>query len=228
MRNVSIAYTSKSVGKEGKVGIPYYVISGLYLIRKNDSSVFDLNGTFYGHTILWVDPGGDSPRENQTFMILPGANNWKAHVKSLGSMDVRLNTYFGPFGPPVSTIRLVGGDPQLPGGVEMTPAFRTSIVYDPSTGLVFVPPSTLPVAMFPDLAAIGIHFALFTDQKGMYTREHDKATNWPSGILLYDTNAQFQEVETVPFSEAGTPTKYVFYASLLLLEQSLELKAHGG
>jgi hypothetical protein len=78
-------------------------------------------------------------------------------------------------------------------------------------------PTLLSILISPDLAAIGIPFASFTDERVAYTQIVERNFAWAGLLPLYDTNAEFQGVERVPFSKANTPGRYAFLASLVVL-----------
>ena len=199
--------------REYKVHLRSLSIVGVYRIRESDGAVFSVNGTYYGHTFLWIDPDA-TPKENGTFVVIPSLN-WTMKVKGVSSRDEATKTYYGEFGPPVSTLSLIGPPLVMEGVVEFTTETWGYIRYDPATGMV-LSPTTLSVLISPDLSAVGIPFAAFTDERVAYDYEVNRNYVWAGLLPLYDTNAEFQVGEEVPFSRPGTKLKYVFYGSLAL------------
>ena len=65
--------------REYEVHLRSLSIVGVYRIRESDGAVFSTNGTYYGHTFLWIDPD-KPPTENETFVVLPSLN-WTMKVK---------------------------------------------------------------------------------------------------------------------------------------------------
>ncbi|WP_297068943.1 hypothetical protein [Thermococcus sp.] len=187
---------------------------GRYKIRLDDGGVFSVNGTYYGHTFLWIDPGA-TPKENETFVVLP-ALNWTMEVKRVSSRDEAQKTYYGEFGPPVATLSLIGPPLVIKGVVEFTTSIWGSIRYDPATGIV-LSPTTLSVLISPDLSAVGIPFAAFTDERVAYDYEVNRNYVWAGLLPLYDTNAEFQRAEKVPFPKPKTRLEFAFYGSLVIL-----------
>ncbi|MCD6525090.1 MAG: hypothetical protein J7K48_08925 [Thermococcus sp.] len=203
-------------GRAYKVYLRSLTITGVYRVRKSNGAVFSLNGTYYGHTFLWVDTDPDmTPKKNETFVVLPSLN-WTMKVEKVSSMDRTLKTYYGEFGPPVATLSLIGPPLIIKNTVEFNTQTPDDLLYDPATGLV-LSPTTLTILISPDLAAIGIPFATFLDQRAAYDDQIKEKFVWAGTLLLYDTNAEFLGVQEVPFSKAGTPWEYAFYAALTLL-----------
>jgi len=199
--------------REYEVHLRSLSILGVYRIRESDGGVFSVNGTYYGHTFLWIGPD-NPPKENETFVVLPTLN-WTMKVKKVSSVDEAKKTYYGEFGPPVSTLSLVGPPLVINGVVEFTTETWGFIRYDPATGMV-LSPTTLSVLISPDLSAVGIPFAAFTDERVAYDYEVNRNYVWAGLLPLYDTNAEFQRVEKVLFPKPKTKLKYVFYGSLVV------------
>ncbi len=103
--------------REYEVYLRSLSILGVYRIRESDGGVFSVNGTYYGHTFLWIDPGA-TPKENETFVVLP-ALNWTMEVKRMSSRDEAQKTYYGEFGPLVATLSLIGPPLVIKGVVEL-------------------------------------------------------------------------------------------------------------
>ena len=200
--------------REYKVHLRSLSIVGVYRIRESDGAVFSMNGTYYGHTFLWVEPD-KPPKENETFVVLP-ALNWTMRIKKVSSKDEATKTYHREFGPPVGTLSLVGPPLVIKGVVEFTSKTWGGVRYDPSTGIV-LSPTTLSVLISPDLSAVGILFATFNDERVAYDYEVKRDYSWAGLLLLYDTNAEFQQARKVPFPKPRTGFEFVFYGSLALL-----------
>ncbi len=131
-------------------------------------------------------------------------------VKRVSSLDRIAKTYYGKFGSPVATLSLLGPPLAVKGIVEFTTQTPVDLRYDPSTGMV-LSLTTISILISPDLAAIGIPFASFTDERVAYSQMVEKKGSLWAGLLpLYDTNAEFQKVQKVPFLKAQTPWEYLF------------------
>ncbi|WP_457750473.1 hypothetical protein [Thermococcus sp.] len=217
----TIPIPGNSGTREYKVYLRSLRIEGVYRIRESDGAVFSLNGTYYGHTFLWIDPNS-IPRENETFVVFPTLN-WTMKVEKVSVRDKPTKTYYGKFGPPVATLSLLGPPLVMKGIVEFTTQTPESLRYDPSTGMV-ISPTTMSILISPDLAAIGIPFASFTDERVAYNLEVKKDISWAGLLPLHDTNAEFQEVQKVPFSKARTVWEYLFLGSLAMLGAVLSVR----
>ncbi|AHL22559.1 hypothetical protein [Thermococcus nautili] len=216
--SADVISTSKRVLADGKVSVKVKLrslrIFGEYRIRKKDGMVFGMNGTPYGHTFIWME--NVSP--NITLVTFP-MYNWSATVKSVSPDNQRgLITYYGLFQPPIVTVAVIGPPFKIPGKIEFTTVTPDSLRYDPSTGLV-LNIGSVGVALVPDLAAIGIPFASFTDEYYQFKVQNEQENNYlyPTGLVFYDTNAEFQKVQEIPFSKARTIWKYVFWTSIVFL-----------
>ncbi len=208
---------------EYKVYLSSLRIKGVYRIRESDGAVFSLDGTHYGHTFLWIDTDpGLAPQENKTFVVFPTLN-WTMKVERVSVRDKPSKTYYGKFGPPVATLSLLGSPLVMEGLVEFTTQTPGGLRYDPATGMV-LSPTTLSILISPDLAAIGIPFASFMDERVAYEQMVKGNPMWAGLLPLYDTNAEFQRAEEVPFSKAKTPWKYAFWGSLVLLGSIMTAK----
>ncbi|WP_456395846.1 hypothetical protein [Thermococcus sp.] len=210
--------TSKRVSADGEVSVKVKLrslrIFGEYRIRKRDGMVFGIDGRPYGHTFLWINPN-ETPKGNDTFVVLPTLN-WTMKVERVSAMDKPKKTYYGEFGPPTAILSLMGPPLVIKGRLEFTTQTPGGICYDPATGMV-LSPTTLSILISPDLAAIGIPFASFMDERVAYDQMVKGNPMWAGLLPLYDTNAEFQRVEEVPFSKAKTPWKYAFYIALTVL-----------
>ncbi len=197
-------------------------IFGIYQIRVRDGAVFDRNGNYYGHTFLWIEPG-DPPMTNETFSIRGNVTNtvWKT-----GNLNRPLMTYYGKFGPPLFSVMLTTENFKLSQRIDDNRNYTLLEVsfggpsgggiYDPFTGIAIYP-TAVGAAPYADFYAIGIRWAVFEDELGAYRAMKEKDSLWLSGLVLYDTNAEFQKVQEVPFSKAQTPLRYMFWVSLVLL-----------
>ncbi|CAI1493393.1 MULTISPECIES: hypothetical protein [Thermococcus] len=205
-----------------KVKLGHLTLSGKYLIRLSDGAVFDMEGRYYGHTALWVDPSR-LPESNETFFKFGSV---VSKVYNVSPIDQKMMTYFREFGPPLIGIsRTLEGfnvTQELGDGRKFTllelhvqgPAIYG--IYDPSSGLCLYP-STWVLTLLPDFGAIGIVFAVFTDELSAYRVQKEHSKLWGSGLVLYRTNIGATETEKVSFSGEGTPLEYAFCASLILL-----------
>ncbi|AJC72839.1 hypothetical protein X802_10750 [Thermococcus guaymasensis DSM 11113] len=197
------------------------VITGVYKLQLNDSAVFDLNGKFYGHTGLWYQ-ATEEWDPSLPFIVEPG--NVSYYIRKTGSWKRSFWTPYGTFGPPVGVLTLEseGGTIGVSiGGIfkmferTVSPNSTSTVPVDPNSDIIIGHSPT--DFTFPDLQAIGVIFGLFNDQRGAYLNQVKRDYSTWSGLLLYGTNAEFQGVQEVPFSKAGTPWEYAFYAALTLL-----------
>ena len=212
-----------------KVKLGHLTLSEKYLIRLSDGAVFDMEGRYYGHTALWVDPSR-LPGPNETFFK---SGSVVSKVYNVSPMDRKMMTYFREFGPPLIGIsRTLEGFnvmQELGDGRKFTllelqvqgPAIYG--IYDPSSGLCLYP-STWGLTLLPDFGAIGIVFAVFTDELSAYRVQKEHSTLWASGLVLHRTNINFITARKVYFTREGTPLKYAFYFSLLLIGVILIIK----
>ncbi len=209
-------------GVEYKIVLKSLEITGSYYIRKRDGVVIGRDGRTYGHTFLWYDPTENlegSPYVNLTPVAPP------FYLNGTIGIDKELVTYYGTFGPPIGRIVLVQRNPgpiQVcfsagnrrvcpfgTGGHEIVGGFT----YDPDSGITLAGDMLVPPT---DIRATGVVYALFSDLKGCYFNEVKEDYSVYPVLQLYDTNAEFQVGEEVPFSRPGTKLKYVFYGSLVL------------
>ncbi|GAB6102062.1 hypothetical protein JCM16138_12850 [Thermococcus atlanticus] len=205
-------------------------IRKLYRIRLSDGTVFDMNGTAYGHTILWV---------NTTNPPAPGSifGKWRESVITVYNTSTprkSVMTYYRKFGPPVMVMLFSVPDMNLSQRVDSQRNYTFfsmtvfgpsgSAIYDPSSGMV-IAPVAYALGVIPDLRAAGIVFATFTDEHSAYLALAKHDFSWASGLVLYRTNAWLGGVERLPFPKPRTQSEYVFYASLLILAVSVVKKA---
>ncbi|NJE04595.1 hypothetical protein E3E36_00210 [Thermococcus sp. M36] len=197
-------------------------ISGTYLIRLSDGAVFDMDGNYYGHTFLWIDPN-NSLKVNETFSVMGNTN---VTIWAVGTFNESVMTYYGQFGPPLISVMVTTGDFELSQKVDKKRRYSlfevsfngpsAGIIYDPSTGIA-VYPAVIGTAPYADFYAIGIRWAVFEDQLSGYQMLAKKDSSWKFGLVLYDTNADFGAVETVEYPRPKTPMGYIFYGILSLL-----------
>ncbi|WP_258084311.1 hypothetical protein [Thermococcus thermotolerans] len=209
---------------EYKIHMKSLKIAGSYSIRKNDGMVIGPNGKHYGHTFLWYDPnenfGSNTPYVNLTPVASP------LYLNGTIGLDKKLVTHYGTFGPPIGRVVLVQKNPSpikvcFSVGTHKECPFGTGdneiiggITYDPASGITIAGDLLIPPA---DVRAIGIVYALFSDLKGAYFNEVKADYSMYPVLQIYDTNAEFQKAQEVPFSKAKTPWKYVFYIALTVL-----------
>ena len=195
---------------------------GRYKIRLDDDAVFSMNGTYYGRTVLWIDPL--HMPANGTVLYRHGNTTLK--VKNIFSTQKKMKTYAGTFGPPLVWIYTSEIDVKY-GPVEAQG--MNVYVYDGLDYYVLL--SWFGLAGIPDFEAAGIPIvSLFDEAAG---REGIKTM----GPMLYrftplqsgknttmstqqGTNTQTPEssgATGVEFSGNGGTTKYVFYGLLALL-----------
>ena len=197
-------------------------ISGTYLIRLRDGAVFDMDGNYYGHTFLWIDPN-DLPKVNETFSFLGNTN---ITVWDVGALNESVMTYYGKFGPPLISIALTMGDFKLSQRIDDKREYSllevsfggpsAGMIYDPSSGIA-VYPTAIGTAPYADFYALGIKWAVFEDQLSGYNMMTKKDHSWRFGLVLYDTNADFGTVEEVQFHRERTPWEYAFYGLLVVV-----------
>ncbi|AIU70727.1 hypothetical protein TEU_10495 [Thermococcus eurythermalis] len=212
--------------REYKVYLRSLGIEGVYRIRESDGTVFSLNGTRYGHTFLWIDTDpGLVPQENETFVVFPTLN-WTMKVEKVSVRDKPKKTYYGEFGPPTAMLSLLGSPLVMEGLVEFTTQTPGDLCYDPTTGVV-LSLTTISILISPDLAAIGIPFASFMDERVAYDQMVEKDLSWAGLLPLYNTNAEFQKVQKIPFSRVQTPLRYTFWVSLVLLGSIVAVRGWG-
>jgi len=197
-------------------------IAGTYLIRLRDGAVFDVEGTYYGHTFLWVGPNS-LPKANETFST---SGNLNATVWGVGVSNESVMTYYGKFGPPLLSVLLTMEDFKLSQRINDKRNYTLLEVsfggpsgggiYDSSTGIAIYP-TAMGAAPYADFYAIGLKWAVFQDQLSGYCMMAEKDRSWRSGLVLYDTNADFGVVETVKYTKPRTVVSYIFYTTLAFL-----------
>ncbi|WP_010478688.1 hypothetical protein [Thermococcus zilligii] len=237
-----IRFSRGHSGVEGFEDYDYYkvilrnlTISGRYWIRKSDGMVIGDDGKVYGHTFLWYDPtenlSNDTPYLNLSPIFPP------QYFEGISGKDEQMKTHYGTFGPPLGYVDLYSKHPtpikvcivndtekEYCPFVAPNPFRGGGFVYDPSTGITIAGDFWL----FPaDLRPMGVIFAHFSDQKGLYDNTVKKSYQYFPVLQLYDTNAEFRGAETVPFSKPKTPAEYVFYGSLILVGLVIVLNAGG-
>jgi hypothetical protein len=209
---------SRKVLSDGTVGVKVKLrslrILEDYKIRERDGVVIGPDGTIYGHTFLWME--NVSP--NSTLVVLP-QYHWNATVIGVSPENQKgLMTYYRIFDPPIVMVMAMGPPLVIPKRLEFSTNTPEGLMYDPSTELV-LDIGSVGIAIVPDLAAISIPFATFTDEYYQFKIQHHKGGNvkYPTGLILYDTNAGFQRAQQEPFPKPKTPTEYCFYASIIFL-----------
>ncbi|NJE10406.1 hypothetical protein [Thermococcus sp. MAR1] len=197
-------------------------LSGDYMIRRSDGAVFDMDGNYYGHTFLWINPN-NLPEANETFSLLGSTN---VTVWGAGTLNESAMTYYGKFGPPLISIALTMGDFKLSQRIDEKREYTlidvsfggpsAGIIYDPSSGIALYP-ATTGTAPYADFRAIGVKWAVFEDQLSGYRMIAKKNRSWKFGLVLHDTNADFGAVDEVKYTRPQTAVGYIFYITLVFL-----------
>ena len=206
------------------VNLRKLTLAGEYRIRLNDSAVLGMNGTYYGHTFLWVDTSNPP----KTGTIFSKAGTFEIAFSALRSINRSMMTYYGQFGPPLVALftNFTRGEVSFAQRIDSGRKYMLmdislhgpgpSLIYDPSTGIA-VYPNPMSMAPYADFMAMGILWAEFVDEKAAYRMMAEKDDSWGYGLVLYDTNADFEATEEVQFPRPETPSEYAYYASLGLL-----------
>jgi len=203
--------TLHSSGKTERKEITNVTFSKVLFLNISNMEYFDKNGTSYGRATFFIDP-----RNVRKGTIIGQWGNATLFINEIESItNITFLTHFHAFKPPVllaKTNRIsyegaLGGD---------------LFYYDLSTGILIG--GFIPFA--PELRALGISHGSLIDQvaqenqkkllQGLSLEEALKLDKrWVAGIVLYDTNIEFEPKTEVKKEE--TPTKYLFLASLGIL-----------
>ena len=194
---------------------------GRYRIRLNDSAVFSINGTYYGHTFLWIDPT-EMPT-NGTVLYRHGNTTLK--VKKIVSTQGKMKTYAGTFGPPLvwiytSKISVKYGPVEAQG--------MNVYVYDGLDYYVLL--SWFGLTGIPDFEAAGMPVvSLFDEAAGRegiktmgpvlyrFTPLHSNESGTTSTHYNTTRTPESSGTNGVQFSKNSTHLKYVFYGLLALV-----------
>lgn len=205
-----------------EVKLEKIILSGTYKIRLEDGAVFGMNGTYYGKTFLWFD-STNPPNVNESIAINKGMETtvWK-----VGTLNRSMMTYYGKFGPPLFSVLYSTENTKFYQKIDSERTYplmeisfggpSAGIVYDPSTEIAIYP-TIIENAPYSDFYAVGIQWAQFTDEKSAYNLIVKKDKSWGTGLILYDTNAEFDKVETVEYPKPQTLPAYFFYGLLFVL-----------
>ncbi|WP_058938284.1 hypothetical protein [Thermococcus celericrescens] len=193
------------------------VLTGKYRIRVNDSAVIGTDGIHYGHTFLWVDTSNPP----KTGTVFSKTGDFEITFSALRSINKSMTTYYGQFGPPLASLstNFTKGDVSFAQRIDGRRKYTLldislygsgpPLIYDPSTGIA-VYPDTFGMAPYADFMALGILWAQFVDEKAAYQMMAEKDDSWGYGLVLYDTNADFEAVEEVPFPRPEVPSEYAY------------------
>ncbi len=174
-----------TLGNEKKIKVEYWkniTISGSYKVNIATGKVYSLNGTYYGHTVLWGWRTGEEANETVAW-----SGNAPLRIKKLETINTTVLTYMGEFhGPNVLVITNT---------VTVPPLAVVSLLiwYNPGKEL------TLSfMGVVPDLEAIGLKAVGAVDNSAIkYTTEHlkqIKSATWAMGIVLKKMNVRASSV----------------------------------
>ncbi|WP_456420560.1 hypothetical protein [Thermococcus sp.] len=188
-------------------------ITGSYLIRESDMQVVK-DGKAYGHTMLFDSPlhplEKGSAFSRYPFSTVVG----RVTVDNKNPRRWKNITYY----PPLKTVVTEGYSFNLtqPFGkgypIEIVQMATLIYTFDASDGkLVFTPNGG------PDLWAVGILSASFSDEYGLYQVEVKHDDSYAVGLVLKSFKMGVKKSGTVSFHKPDVKTAYVFYGSLVIL-----------
>ncbi len=198
-------------------------ISGSYLIRKSDLAVIK-DGVSYGHTMLFDDPGNPL-KEGETFTMYPfSVTTDKITINNKKSLRWKNVTYY----PPTKTVvtKHYSFNLTQPFGrgfpVEIVQLATLIYTFDASDGKLIATPNS-----GPDLWAIGVLDAHFTDEYAEYRVEVEHDNSYATGLVLKSFRINERTTEEVIFNKPKTEVAYIFYGSLILVGLVIVLNAGG-
>ncbi|WP_297435537.1 hypothetical protein [Thermococcus sp.] len=188
-------------------------ITGSYLIREADMQVVK-NGKAYGHTMLFDNPLHPIEK-GSTFSKYPFRTViGRVAVDNKNSKKWKNITYY----PPLKTVVTERYSFNLtqPFGkgypIEIVQMATLIYTFDASDGkLIFTPNGG------PDLWAVGILDASFTDEYALYQVEVRHDDSYATGIVLKSFRLKGENTGVVVFEKPKVKTSYVFYCSLAIL-----------
>ena len=188
-------------------------IGGSYLIRKSDLAVIK-EGVAYGHTMLFDDPGNPL-KEGDTFARYPfTVSIARVTVNNKKSLRWKNVTYY----PPTKTVVTEHYSFNLtqPFGrgfpVEIVQLATLIYTFDASDGKLIATPNS-----GPDLWAIGILDAHFTDEYAEYRVEVEHDNSYATGLVLKSFKINERKTKEISFNKPKTEVAYLFYGSFILL-----------
>lgn len=188
-------------------------ITGSYLIREADMQVIK-DGKAYGHTMLFDNPL--HPLENgSTFSIYPFRTVvGRVTVDNKNLKRWKNITYY----PPLKTVvtKEYSFNLTQPFGrgypIEIVQMATLIYTFDASDGkLVFTPNGG------PDLWAVGVLSASFSDEYALYQVEVRHDDSYAVGLVLKSFKTGVKKSNTVSFHRPNVKTAYVFYGALAVL-----------
>ncbi|CAD5244323.1 hypothetical protein [Thermococcus camini] len=188
-------------------------ITGSHLIREADMQVVK-DGKAYGHTMLFDSPlhplEKGSAFSKYPFSTVIG----RVTVDNKNSKKWKNITYY----PPLKTVVTEGYSFNLtqPFGkgypIEIVQMATLIYTFDASDGnLVFTPNGG------PDLWAVGILSASFSDEYALYQAEVRHDDSYATGLVLKLFKTSAKRLNTISFRKPDVKTAYVFHGSLAIL-----------
>ena len=186
-------------------------LEGSYLIRKTDLQVVK-DGKVYGHTMLFDSPlhplGRGSSFSRYPFSTIID----KVTVDNKNLKRWRNITYY----PPLKTVVTKGYSFNLTQpfgrGYPIVSVQMATLIYtfDASDGkLVFTPNGG------PDLWAVGVLSASFSDEYALYQVEVKRDDSYAVGLVLKSFKTGVKKSNTLSFHRPDVTTAYIFYGALV-------------
>jgi|GEM_PF-3812808 len=186
-------------------------ITGSYLIREADMQVVK-NGKAYGHTMLF-DNLLHPLEKGSTFSKYPFSTVvGRVTVDNKNPKRWRNITYY----PPLKTVVTKGYSFNLTQpfgrGYPIVSVQMATLIYtfDASDGkLVFTPNGG------PDLWAVGVLSASFSDEYALYQVEVKRDDSYAVGLVLKSFKTGVKKSNTLSFHRPDVTTAYIFYGALV-------------
>jgi len=186
-------------------------ITGSYLIREADMQVVK-NGKAYGHTMLF-DNLLHPLEKGSTFSKYPFSTVvGRVTVDNKNPKRWRNITYY----PPLKTVVTKGYSFNLTQpfgrGYPIVSVQMATLIYtfDASDGkLVFTPNGG------PDLWAVGVLSASFSDEYALYQVEVKRDDSYAVGLVLKSFKTGVKKSKTLSFHRPDVTTAYIFYGALV-------------
>jgi hypothetical protein len=188
-------------------------LGGSYLIRKTDLQVVK-DGEVYGHTMLFDSPlhplgrGGSFSRYPFSTIID------KVTVDNKNLKRWRNITYYPPLKTVVTSRYSFNLTQPFGKGYPLVNVQMAVMIYtfDASDGkLVFTPNGG------PDLWAVGVLSAYFSDEYSLYQVEVKGDDSYATGLVLESFKTEVERFEVATFRNPDVKTAYAFYCSLVIL-----------
>ncbi|BAD84512.1 hypothetical membrane protein, conserved [Thermococcus kodakarensis KOD1] len=196
------------------------VISGEYLIRVKDYHVIKGNMD-YGHTMLFDDPANPLNKGNSFSLYPISIKIQDARIDNERVLKGRYTKFYPPTKTVVTGAYALNITQPFGKGYNILSILMGTLIYtfDASDGKL--------IATYndgPDLWAVGILDAQFTDEYGQYKMEVEHEESYASGLVLRSFKIARENVKgEVSFNKPIAKAAYLFYASLVLLGLGLVL-----